>query len=234
MNLTGFSLNNSRFVMLLVGLLMGGDDEGPRFGRGARLLLLLSGLLVAVVPFGSALYLGRPALAVPAALISGLLAVATVAAAAMAGRHPLPAVAVIGAATALFVAGFAAVFLPRLGPDILGPRAARRAVELREPGERIVVFERRDDDLYFYLPLDATTCRTAGCVKQSWLQNEFLGIAREGDFSRLRPQMPAIHLEVVERVEGVDLTHLREEAVVLFRAAARPVDRGPQGRPRKH
>jgi hypothetical protein len=130
-------------------------------------------------------------------------------------------------ATALYAVVIASWYLPLLGGGMLGPVAARRVVELARADEEIIVFIRRDDDLYFYLPLGARTCWAAECLEARRRRGNLLVIARDADYRRLLSTPRSWRPEVVERVSGIDLGHVRNAEVVLFRVEGRAT-RGPR------
>jgi len=154
--------------------------------------------------------------------VAGAVLVAgTVAAAVIWPRRPRRALAVTIAAVALFEAVLFGVYLPRLGRELVGPRAAARALELRRPGEPLVVYKARDDELFFYLPLEARNVRPRSELARLLESGRpFLGVARERDLDRFLEEHPSAAVERVERVGGVDLGHGRHVAIVLFRPAA--------------
>jgi hypothetical protein len=110
------------------------------------------------------------------------------------------------------------MFLPDLATESLPSQTGRRATELVEPGERVIVLKPRDDDLFFYLPVGSGVCEEAGCLDDLWRRgSDFLGLARSGDFAVLRDEWPGVELVEVDRVEGVDLNRVERDEVVIFR-----------------
>jgi 4-amino-4-deoxy-L-arabinose transferase-like glycosyltransferase len=211
-------------VLLVVGWALAARKSGRVVGVPARALVVVGALTLAVVPPGVALYLGISGLLGPGLLASSMLAAAVVAGVLVMGRQAVPGLILAAAASILFLVTLVALYLPRFGAELLAPRTARRAIELRRPEERIVVFKPRDDDLYFYLPLDAATCRGAGCLDRRFRAGEsVLGISRERDFELLIDEWPGVRLLAVERVDGIDVGHLRPDTLVLFR----PLPRDP-------
>jgi len=122
------------------------------------------------------------------------------------------------AATAVFLVLLLAVFLPRLSRSFAAPAAASRVVELRRPDERIVVYKARDDEIFFYLPLDVVNCRPRACLAEVLGRGDaFLGVARSDDLDRFEEDFPELGVQEVERVPGVDLVRGRWTELTLFR-----------------
>lgn len=184
----------------------------------ARWLLLVGGSLTALLP---AVLVGRlrlPGLT-SAAVASGLvMATATVLAAAWWRRRRWSAVITLGVGTGLFLTLVELTFLPGLGWRQLGPRSARRVVAERGDGETIVLYRPRDDELYFYLPLDVVTCRSSECL-MDWCRGgaPFLGLARAEELERFQAEHRECRLAVPGVLEGLDLAHGKWARSVLFR-----------------
>jgi hypothetical protein len=158
---------------------------------------------------------------IPAGAAAATLMVAAVGAAvALLGSRPTAGATVgaLGLVLALLVV--TALYLPELGQHTLGPLAARRAVELRGPGEEIVVFKPRDEEIYFYLPAGTRTCRDAGCMASlADAGAALLGVARRDDYERLRTEWRAVRLDEADRVTGVNTGRARWDEQVLFRVS---------------
>ncbi len=187
-----------------------------RLGRAGTVLLLLGGLPVAALGTGLALHLELRELVAPG-IVAGLPLLAGLAWALWEHRW-VRRVGVMVAATGVFLALLLGWYLPRLATHLVGPRAARRALELKAPGERILVYKARDDELFFYLPLDAINCRPRQCLVEQVASGEpFLGVARLKDLERFREEFPGSPVRVVEVVRGLDLGHGRRTGMALFR-----------------
>ncbi len=202
---------------LLVAAWLAARPEGrQRFGRVATALLVLGGLPVAALGAGLALHLELRELVVPG-IVAGLPLLLGLAWT-LAERRWARKAAVMVASTGLFLALLLGWYLPRLATHLVGPRAARRALELQRPGERILVYKARDDELFFYLPLDVINCRPRTClVERVSAGGEFLGIARLRDLERFREEFPESPVRLVETVRGLDLGHGRWTEMALFR-----------------
>ncbi len=185
-----------------------------------RWLVPLGALLVGLVPVGAAGHLGLDGLAPVGVAAAVVLVLAGIGAALLWGGRRRRALAVLVAGCALFELLLFGLYMPRLGRELVGPRAARRALELRTPGETLVVYKARDDELFFYLPLDAVNVRPEAELARRVQEGErFLGVARARDLDRFREHHPAAELAVVELVPGVDLGHGRHVKMALFRPA---------------
>jgi 4-amino-4-deoxy-L-arabinose transferase-like glycosyltransferase len=212
-------------VLLVVGWLAWAAKNDRGVGRAARAATIAGGFLVAVVPAGVAIYAESPRLVAPGLLAGGILVASVTAGAAIMARRPVRGVVVLTAGSAAFLVWLAVVCLPLFGTELLGPRAARRAVELRRPDERIVVFKVRDDDLFFYLPVDVSVCWGADCMAaHRRVDRRVLGVARERDFEDLVRKWTEVSLLEVDRIDGIDAGHVRRETLVLFRPVAGPDD----------
>ena len=203
-------------ALLIVAWLWTAADA-PR-ARSPRWLIAVGALLVAAIPPGVALHLGLRSLVAPGAVLAAVLVAGGAAAALLWPRSPRRALAAVVVATALFELGLFGFFMPRLGGFLVGPRAAARALELRRPGEPLVVYKARDDELFFELPPDAVNVRPRDELARLLAEGRpFLGIARERDLERFREEHPSLAVSTVERVRGVDLGHGRWVEMVLFR-----------------
>jgi len=181
-------------------------------------LLVTGGLLVAALPAAVVLHFGLRELLAGGVLVGAPLAVGAVWSAVT--RRPGRSVWTAITATAVFLAGLFGWFLPGLGATLVGPRGARRALEIRRPGERLLLYETRDDSLFFYLPLDSINCRPEACLARHLRSGRpFLGVARKPDLDRFLEDHPDLHVEVAGLVRGVDLGHGRWTAIALFRPA---------------
>ncbi len=204
-------------VLLVVGWLWTAAP-GRRVGVAGRLLHGLGGAALAAALLAVPALISLPSLRAPAAGAATIILAATAAAVALLARRPRAGAAVGAAGSVLALLVVAVLYLPELGRHTLGPLAARRAVELADPGEGIVVFKPRDEEIYFYLPPGARTCRDAGCMASlPHAGAAMLGVARQEDFERLREEWRRVRLQEVDRVRGVDAGHVRWEEQVLFR-----------------
>jgi 4-amino-4-deoxy-L-arabinose transferase-like glycosyltransferase len=210
-------------ILLVVGWVVAVRGTGAGFGLPTRLLVLAAGLVVALVPTVITLYLGVARLWPSAAAATLILAGGTIAAVVMAGRTPWRAMWTLAAGTAVFLAVLFGLFVPDLATDSIPPLAGRRASELVGPDERVVVFKPRDDDLFFYLPVDSAACENAGCLDALWRDGaQFLALTRNHDFEVLNGEWPGVDLVEIDRVEGIDLNRVERAEVVIFRVQDLP------------
>ena len=206
-------------ILLVVGWAVAGDRIESS-GRGLmRALLLLGGLAVAAAPVGLALHLDVPSLTIPA-LAAAIVLVGGVGAALVCdgGGRRVGALVWVISGTAGFLVLLFGMYLPRLGAESIGPRSGRRASELLRPGETVVVFKPRDDEIFFYLPLGSEACGGAGCMDRRFeVGSDILALARVEDFDQLVTEWPGVVFDEAERVGGIDLGHVQRDEVVLFR-----------------
>jgi hypothetical protein len=219
----------------------GMPDLGGRFGR---LPVVTGGLVVAALPVVLAVHFRLAEMLAPALITSLVLVLVLLCFEAKAGGRPKQAVAVLVGGTAGFSVVLLAFFLPRLSVHFLGPQAARRALELRQPGERVLVYKARDDEVFFSLPLDILNCSSASCLaEQIETREPLLGVARELDLQGFQEEYPELGVDLLELVDGIDLGHGRWARAALFRCDARfsesvrdhetrAQDRGPGALPR--
>jgi len=207
--------------ILLVTLFLLADRATPRPpARSAPWLMVLGSLPLAALPVGLALHLGLEALVVPGAVVALPLVSGVAAFVKWWQPRRLLAVGTTLVGTALFLVLLLSWYLPLLGPAIVGPKAAARALELRRPGESLVVYKARDDELFFYLPLNAVNCRPWECLaEQLDGGGDFLGIARLRDVEHFEEEHGEGKLVIEEVVEGVDLGRGRWTQIALFRPA---------------
>ncbi|NOZ80021.1 MAG: glycosyltransferase family 39 protein [Acidobacteria bacterium] len=202
-------------VLLVVWWLFGRASSSGR-SRWTPWLLLAGGLLVAALPAGLVVYFHLSPLLAGSVALGGVLAAGSVWATFV--RPPRLTVWIAIAGTALFLAGLFGWFLPQLGSRLVGPRGARRALEIRQPAERIVIYKARDDDLFFYLPLDAVNCRPMECLEREIRSGTgFLGVARLDDLETFEGEHSGLHVKIVSTVTGIDLGHGRWAKIALFR-----------------
>ncbi|NOZ95099.1 MAG: phospholipid carrier-dependent glycosyltransferase [Acidobacteria bacterium] len=216
-------------ALLVAAWLAAKPEPRPRFGRTGRVLLFLGGLPVAALGAGLALHFGIGRLLLPGA-VAGVLLLAGLVAAAI-PRDPRHGVAAAVVGTALFLTALLGWYLPILGTELVGPRAVRRLDEIRRPGERIVIYKARDDELFFYLPLDAINCRPKECLAAEIASGRpFLGVARLKDLKKFEKLHPGLPVKVAETVRGLDLGHGRWTEMALFRRApaGHPAGGGPE------
>jgi 4-amino-4-deoxy-L-arabinose transferase-like glycosyltransferase len=205
-------------VLLVVGWALTPPRGVPVPGRGVRAGLVIGGLLAAAVPLAVAVRLGLGGALATAAAAAVPLVTAVVWAAVAVGRRPVHSLWVLACGAGSFVLILLTTFLPALGPHLVGPKAAARAVELRRPGEPLLVYKARDDELFFELPLGARNCRSRDGLAERLVAGErFLGVAREADLDAFRGEHPGLAVELVELVDGVDLGRVRWTRAALFR-----------------
>ena len=203
-------------ALLVAAWLASRPAPSGRFDRTGKVLLLVGGVPVAALGTGLALHFGIGRLIVPGAVAGALLLAGLVASVTL--RDPRRRVTVAIAGAALFLTALLGWYLPVLGTELVGPRAVRRLREIRRPDETIVIYKARDDELFFYLPLDAVNCRPRECLDREVASGEpFLGIARARDLEKFRQEFPDRPVEVVETVRGLDLGHGRWTEMALFR-----------------
>lgn len=205
-------------VLLIVAWLWARRESGS--GASARWLAVLGAVLVGLVPGAVAVHLRLEGLVSLGAVAGILLVSAGLGFAVLWPIHRRRALTVLMAGTAAFELLLFGLFMPRLGHQLVGPRAAQRALAIRQAHEQLVVYKARDDELFFYLPLDAVNVRPQeDLARQVAAGGSFLGIARERDLERFLADHPEARLTVVERVPGVDLGHGRHVRMALFRPA---------------
>jgi 4-amino-4-deoxy-L-arabinose transferase-like glycosyltransferase len=210
-------------VLLVLGWAAAARRQGWAAGVSTRWIAGLGGMVLAVIPLGMTAYLGTANLLGVGILGFSVLAPAVVGGVLLMRRRAVPGLVILAVGSLAYLVVIAAAYVPRFGDELLAPRAARRAVELRQPGETIVVFKPRDDDIYFYLPVEADTCRGAGCMEQLYgARGRLLAIARERDFELLIEEWPSVALRKIDQVDGIDVGHLRADRLILFR----PFERG--------
>ncbi len=205
-------------ALLVAAWLASRPGPSGRFDRAGRILLVLGGLPVAAVGVGLALHFGIGRLLLPGAVAGVLLLAGIVAAVTLRDARRRVTAAVVG--TALFLVALLGWYLPILGTELVGPRAVERLREVRRPGEGVVIYKARDDQLFFYLPLDAVNCRPKECLADEIASGRpFLGIARLKDLRKFQELFPDRPVELVETVRGLDLGHGRWTGMALFRPA---------------
>lgn len=189
-----------------------------RLDRTGKVLLVLGGLPVSALGVGLALHFHISQLLIPGAVAGALLLAGVVAAVTL--HHPLRRVTAAVVGTALFLTALLGWYLPILGSELVGPRAVRRLQAIRRPGEAIVIYAARDDELFFYLPLDAINCRPKECLAGEIASGTpFLGIARLKDLRGFREADPGRPVELIATIRGLDLGHGRWTKMALFRPA---------------
>lgn len=208
-------------VLLVVGWAVTTPRGVLAVGRGVRAALVAGGLLAAAVPLAVALRLELGGAVAAAAAASAPLVLAVGWAAVAVGRRPARSLWVLVAGAGSFVLILLTAFLPAIAPHLVGPKAAARALQLRRPGEPLLVYKARDDELFFELPLGAVNCRSRdGLADRLRAGGSFLGVARAADLESFRGEHPDLGAEVVELVEGVDFGRVRWTRAALFRPAA--------------
>jgi 4-amino-4-deoxy-L-arabinose transferase-like glycosyltransferase len=205
-------------ILLAVWWLLAPDRRSFRLAIGSRLLLLAGGLLLAAVPIALPLYLGLDELSVTGVVAGSLMAMGTALAYFLSGRRPLAAMVAVTVGCALYLATLALAYLPALGAELIGPKAGKRVVELRHDDEDVLVYRARDDEIFFYLPVELENCRTEECLADRFAGDApFLGAAREHDLEQYLADHPDTRLVIVDRVEGLDVVRGRQARIVVFR-----------------
>ncbi len=202
-------------VLLVVWWLFQSRSPARR-SRWTPWLLGVGGVLVAALPAGLVLHFRLSGLLAGSLVLAAMLAAASAWAAL--SREPRRSIWIGIGGTALFLAGLFGWFLPQLGATLVGPRGAHRALEVRKAGERIVIYKARDDNLFFYLPLDAVNCRPRECLEQQIRSGtDFLGVTRLADLEKFERKNPGLPVRIVDTVNGVDLGHGHWTKIALFR-----------------
>ncbi len=203
-------------ALLVAAWLVSRPSAAGRFDRVGRALLLLGGLPVAALGLGLALHFGISRLLLPGAAAGALLLAGLAAAVTLRDPRRRVAAAIVG--TGLFLAALLGWYLPILGTELIGPRAVRKLHEICRPAERLVIYKARDDELFFYLPLDAVNCRPRECLAAELASGRpFLGIARLKDLRKFQETFPDRPVALVATVRGLDLGHGRWTKMALFR-----------------
>jgi hypothetical protein len=77
------------------------------------------------------------------------------------------------------------------------------------------VVRARDDELFFYLPLEVSVCREPACIETfARSRGGFIGLSRAEDLPMVGEALG--EMQIVDEVEGLDLDGRRARAV-LFR-----------------
>ncbi|MCG6964285.1 MAG: glycosyltransferase family 39 protein [Acidobacteria bacterium] len=206
-------------VLLVVGWLLSRREQSSGGRTLTVAMLLLGGVPLAVLPAAVAVHFGvntllTPGVVVGVVMLSGL-------AFAVASRTSRRQLRVMIAVSALYLLGLLGWFLPELGGQLVGPRSARTVLEARRDGERVLIYEARDDELFFYLPLDSINCRPRACLADHIAAGEpFVGVARLDDLERFERERPAVPVRVIDTVSGIDLGHGRWTRMALFRGGS--------------
>jgi 4-amino-4-deoxy-L-arabinose transferase-like glycosyltransferase len=197
----------------------GGRSLSDRaLGAVAGRVTVIAGLALAGAPVIAAAGFGlddvvRPALVAALALALGLLAFTRAAG----SRLPVGAAA-LGLGAALHGAILAGACLPRLSDAVVERRAARAVLAARAPGDALVLYRGRPADALVTLPLGTTACATAACVAELAARGGVTGVAPARDLAELRRRAPALRVEWITAVSGLDLVHGRWEGWIVFRA----------------
>jgi 4-amino-4-deoxy-L-arabinose transferase-like glycosyltransferase len=209
-------------ILLVTWFLIADRERRPPPAPSAPWLMAAGSLPLVVLPAGLALHLGLEHLVAPGLLAGVPLAGGALGFVAWWRCRRALAVGAVLAGAALFLVLLLSWYLPLIGPAIIGPKAAARALEIRRPGEDLLVYKARDDELFFYLPLDVVNCRPRQCLADLVEDGgEFLGVARVQDVERFQEEYGGDRLQVVEVVEGIDLGRGRWAQIALFRPAVR-------------
>ncbi len=219
-------------ILLVVGWVLAARTNGWRAGWSTRIVLLAGGVLIGLVPVGLTVYLGlQGSLLVTAVVAAAVLILATIAAGALGSRRPAPALAMVVVGSAVYFALLFGAFLPEVARQSLPLQAGRRATEIAQPGEQVIVFKPRDDDLYFYLPMGSRSCGGASCLAQRHQAGEaLLGLARSSAYELLQTEWSDVEYDELDRVAGIDLSRVERDEMVIFRV--REPDHGRPGIPR--
>jgi len=198
----------------------GEEDDEPSISPAIRWSIAASAVLLALVPLILETRLELEQLHVAAIATALPLLLGAIHIGARGGASPLRCMITLSLGTGVFLVVLLSLFLPALAPSLLGPRAAARALELVQPSEQLVVYKARDDELFFYLPLEAISCRPRTCLEKLIESGEpLLGIGRTADVERLADEDPRIDVVPVDTVEGIELGRVRWSRITLFRPA---------------
>ncbi len=210
---------------LLVAAWWASGERDPSRRWWALGVFILGSVVLAAVPVVVVVHLDLPELLVPAIVVAGLLLVATAGAWWSWVRHGVrSALPWTVGGSAAFLLAVLAWFLPLLSPYLLPVRVAEAALSLRVADEPIVVYEIRDDELLFQLPVDTEVCRSEACLRQRVATGErFLGVARTADLRPLRGGDEPMGVAEVAVVRGVELGRGRWNESVLFRPVSAPL-----------
>lgn len=181
------------------------SQRGPVRARWPAAVLLAGGLaLAAAVPVAvTRLELGG--VLGPAALAGAVLAAATACAALLLRNRPASALAAAALGGVVGMVVVTAVVLPRVAPRTVASRLAEAALDARRAGEPLLLLHPRDDEVFFLLPLDAEAVRSAGALAARLEEGgPALVAARTGDLERVARELPGLRMEVVSEVRGVD------------------------------
>ncbi len=206
-------------VLLVVYWLMKADRCVPRTGVLASVMIVLGELVLSLIGPAVVWRFELPKLMPLVISVSVLVGVGLVAGLWLLRRRPCAGLTVLALAPLVQLVVLFGVVMPALGTSLLGPRAAERVMQMQEPEEEIVVFKLRDEEVLFYLPLQTTVIRESAELDERLLGlSAPLVLARSADVERFGEHLLRDGLEVVDRVEGIDLGRGRwAEASILRR-----------------
>ena len=207
-------------ALLVAGWWAAGDARRrtawwPLLGCGA--------LILALVPLVVAVHLDLDALVAPAVVVGAvLLGSSVVACWSWRQRGARAGLGWAVVSSGAFLLALLVWFLPLLAPSLLPVRVAAAVASLRTNGEPVLVYQVRDDDLLFQLPLETEVCRSRECLLDCLAAGPFLGVARAEDLRELRGEQPMVAVDEVATIYGVELGRGRWRESVVFRTAEQP------------
>lgn len=208
-------------ILLAVGWLW---TPGERLlPRSLNALHLAGGCLLAAIPMIPAFVLNLPGLYRPALTLSGLLLMVTVfSSAVFTGRASRASLSVATCGVLVFLTLLFGPFLSRFSDSFLGPRATAGALDHLDQGHPVALYGLRDEEMLFSLPLETEVLRTPEELDAA-LSNDRNTVfcTRERVFLRDLKEGGNGPYEVVNRVEGLDLGHGRRATTVFFLHARR-------------
>lgn len=207
-------------ILLAVGWLWTTADR--KLSRGLGALHLTGGCLLAAIPIIPTLMFDVSELEMLALAISLLLVVVTVWATIRLSRR----IWVSAAGTLLFLALLFGPFLSGLSDSFLGTRATTGAADFLKSGIPVSMYGLKDEEMLFSLPPETEILRTPNQLEKTITRDRTQVLcSREKDFHRIPRTDGDARLEVVKRIEGVDLGRGREAATVFFRRIETGEDR---------
>jgi len=204
-------------ILLAVGWLW---TRAPHRVHGGLVALhIAGGCLLAAIPLIPAFIFDLTSLQKPAIMLSGLLAATTILSSLRLRSRPIAALAISTAGTLAFLTLLCGPFLSAFSPSFLGTRTADAAENHLKWGNQVALYGLRDEEILFSLPPETRVFRTPVELP---ITEDLLFIAREKDLVRDLSGSARAHVEVIERIEGLDLGHGRTAATVFFHLREEP------------